>query len=537
MKSAAAVSLLLLCGVVAGAEPDNTLEQLRQVSKDLSETLKHFRSHLDEEISRLDHADARVDAAASEGMQAAVRKFVTFRILAARGAESHSPVLADLDELQRLILQARQCALDSTAVLRSLAVVPVIDLDHREEAQVKARHDALVKARTAAERAAKQAWLTLPISFEEDGSADDIVQRAWDLGLSRSAAILPLRIPPGRRVTILKTDSYRMGITDSGREDQNGRHLFYQEEWVQRGPSVIRKRWRVALDTRTGEHLLLRHYAPVEVQGSLKDLYEQANRNSSWRIEPSEDAPRPSLQEAAAVVAELSKSRLAVTAAAHQFAQVVETALAHNDQHGATDGGLPDSFRAALFAIRGHLARVPGILAAENEVRHATETAESNTVEVERLAAWANRVPADSREAAEWDALQQRAEREIDLLRTDEAAASASLPPDSLEGEARFPAFYKNTIVRLRRLASKDSRDGLVRFVQEIWQPAKSMPELRGVQRTAVLVTVDPKTGVQTIAGAKTTYYSAAPGDPIEQVFDEHAADELLSWRTASLPD
>jgi hypothetical protein len=63
------------------------------------------------------------------------------------------------------------------------------------------------------------------------------------------------------------------------------------------------------------------------------------------------------------------------------------------------------------------------------------------------------------------------------------------------------------------------------------------MPELRGVQRTAVLVTVDPKTGVQTIAGAKTTYYSAAPGDPIEQVFDEHAADELLSWRTASLPD
>jgi len=532
-KLAVAVSVLMACLVLAGdPQADSTLVQLRRVTKDITEALKCLHSHLDEEIARHDHADARVSGAA-EDMRAAVRKFVAFRILAARGEQSQSLVLDDLDALQRLIVEARHQVLDSTAILRNLAVAPVAQLDRREEAEAKARHDALVKARAGAERAALQALAALPLAQAEDRSAEETVQKAWNL-VNTGAAILPLRIPSGKRVLLLQTDSYRMAMTDSGHQDENGRRLFYQEEWVQRGPSVIRRRWRVALETRTGEHILLRRYVPDELQGSVIDLYQQSERNSLWRMEPPEQSTRPSLQEVESALTELANLRMTVVSAGRQFTRMVEAELERNDQQCVTDGGLPDSFRATMFAIRAHLARVPGILAAENEARFAIGTAEGRVAKVERLAAWANRVQAGSPEAAKWAALEQRAETEIDSLRAAEAAAVASLPPIASEGEARFPALDKDTIVRLRGQSWRDSQDGLVRFVQEIWRSAKPMPGLRGVQRTAVLVSVDPKTGAQMIVDAKTTYYSAAPGDPIEEVFDEHAADELISWRVAN---
>jgi hypothetical protein len=78
--------------------------------------------------------------------------------------------------------------------------------------------------------------------------------------------------------TVIKEASYRMAATDSGVEDNPGRHIFYQEEWARRGVSVVRYRWRVAVETVTGQHVLLKRYPPLELRGSLDDLYSHRDR-------------------------------------------------------------------------------------------------------------------------------------------------------------------------------------------------------------------------------------------------------------------
>ena len=70
---------------------------------------------------------------------------------------------------------------------------------------------------------------------------------------------------------LINEPSYRMAMTDAGIEDGPGRHIFYQEEWVQRGVSVMRYRWRVAVDTASGQHILLKRYPPLELHGALED--------------------------------------------------------------------------------------------------------------------------------------------------------------------------------------------------------------------------------------------------------------------------
>jgi hypothetical protein len=46
------------------------------------------------------------------------------------------------------------------------------------------------------------------------------------------------------------------------------------------------------------------------------------------------------------------------------------------------------------------------------------------------------------------------------------------------------------------------------------------------------LILVDPRTGNQATAGMGTAFYKAAPENLLEEIFDEHAADEvsLGSW-------
>jgi hypothetical protein len=78
----------------------------------------------------------------------------------------------------------------------------------------------------------------------------------------------------------------RIALTDSGVEDNQGRRLFYEEEWMTRqgsiaratgtGPAgiVVLMRWAVAVNTTTGQHTLLRRYEPRELQGDVDGLYE-----------------------------------------------------------------------------------------------------------------------------------------------------------------------------------------------------------------------------------------------------------------------
>lgn len=278
------------------ADSNEAIEGLRQVSKQLTASVKVFNTHLGEAIARHDRAhragngqpppSADFDLASGplDTMFSAVRKLAAFRILASR-SETYNPVaLADMDRIQQLIVEARSKVDASTAILRRLLVVPVQELDRRSEAPLRASHDRLLKARAAAEDAATRALLVLPVAEPETDAKDENAQTIWDLltralpshkanTLPAPEPAIPIRLEHRHRVTLVNDNGFRIAITDSGIEDTRGRHLFYQEEWAQRGSSVIRFRWQVAVDTATGDHILLRRYPPLELEGSLDELY------------------------------------------------------------------------------------------------------------------------------------------------------------------------------------------------------------------------------------------------------------------------
>jgi hypothetical protein len=395
----------------------------------------------------------------------------------------------------------------------------------------------LLKARVAAEEAAKRAMLTLPIDMQNvdqpDATApEDIAEKAWDL-LGRALPVqkqpvstapqqpvpaVPIRFERRKRVTLINEFSYRMAMTDSGIEDSHGRHIFYQEEWVQRGQSVIRFRWRVAVETATGEHILLKRYPPRELQGALDSLYGHRDRDYVWYLEPPDDATEPTRDEIDAALADVARSREAVHAAALDFKTWVRNAMAKQD----VDTGLPDGMRQRLFAIRAHLARVPAILDAESTVRRSISQAEIAVRDLEPLAAWANRIP-----GAEWAQLLDRSDREIDSTRNAETEAMRTLPPDSARAEDQFPALDKNVIIRIRNPRSKNPGDKTVRCLQEVWRMETGPIGTREVRRIVSLIIVDPGTGNQTRVGAATRVYKASPEDFLEEIFDEYAANEV----------
>jgi hypothetical protein len=572
LRGAIGLMLLLAGGMVlqaSGTSADRsdavtTIERLRQLSKELSEAVRRFHSHLDEAIARYDHgyrpdqdrqvhgADAGIAGGPPDIMLSTVRKFAAFRMLAMRSERYEPPALQDLDQIEALILSARKLSSESSSILRRILVVSVKDLDPRKDSSPKTLHDQLIKGRAALEEAAKQAYLALPIDIPEGTSPEERKQKAWDLLVSGSPvreghveapaqarkpagpeSTIPLRIAHRKRFTLVSEPSYRMALTDSGLEDGNGRHIFYQEEWVQRGMSVIRSRWRVAVDATSNAHILIKRYPLLEMSGVLDDLYFPINRDSLWYLEPAEEVqPAPAQVESA--LSEVEASRAAIGTAVVDFRNAVRYTLARHDQRHAAatdsqlDAGMSESLRQTLFTIRAHLAGVPTIIEAENKVRQAIGQAVRAVADLEELAAWDNRLTEWAADAAEFDRLLQRSDREIDLERIAETEALRALPPDATEMAARFPELQKDTIVRIRRLAAPNPGDGLVRFLQEIWCLASPMPGLREVRRSATLVAVDPGTGDQMLTGSKTKYYARAPGEPLEQAFDEYSADDLL---------
>jgi hypothetical protein len=551
------------------SDTDRAIEGFRQVARDLNDSVKAFYKHLEQAIARHDHgyktengrpvqgADVDLIGGPPDVTWAAIQKFVSFRMLASRkeGRAVHDPAVADLERIEQLILETRKRVEASTPVLRRLLIVSVGDFDAQNDAAVKPRHDQLLKARLVAEEAAKRAMLALPIEQPEAGAPEDNAEKAWDqLGRlfprqsasalsvpeekgdltsksqTQTAPAVPIGFERRKRVTLVNEISYRMAVTDSGIEDDQGRHIFYQEEWVQRGQSVIRFRWRVAVETETGQQILLKRYPPRELTGDLEELYGHRDRDYAWYLEPPDDSPEPTRDALDSALAEVAHNREAVHAAAQTFKNGIGEALAQQDRLNASvkeppvDSGLPDGMRQRLYAIRAHMARVPAILESENAVRRAISQAESSVRNLEPLAAWSNRI---SNPPPDWVQLLDRSDWEIDSVRNAETEALRSLPPDSSRTSEQFPALDKNVIIRMRRLRSKNAQDLSVHCLQEIWRMETKSIGTREVRRIVSLILIDPQTGNQTRVGSATRYYKASDGDLLEEIFDEYAADAV----------
>ena len=54
------------------------------------------------------------------------------------------------------------------------------------------------------------------------------------------------------------------------------------------------------------------------------------------------------------------------------------------------------------------------------------------------------------------------------------------------------------------------------------------MPGASSVRRTATVMVIDPTTGAQTRAASSTKYYPIGPGDILEEIYDQYAAQELI---------
>jgi hypothetical protein len=557
------LELLLVC-VLAARTPtppnnvfdvDSAIADLRKVARDLNEAVKLFHFHIDEIIEKSDRGYQSVNGRPTEAadfdlmggpadvVQETQRKFVAFRMLASRNERYQPRALADLDRIQSLIAQERKRAGDVTGILSRLLVVSARDIDPRRDAEIKARHDQLVKSRAAAEEAAKRAWMAMPIDLPEADSPEEAQQKAWDL-LIRSESVpkatqqtrnndpapaIALHIERRKRTILVNYASYRMALTDSGLEDDSGQHVFYQEEWVQRRLSVIQMRWRVAVDTRTGRHILIKRYPRLEWQGLIDDFYGSFDLHHLWYIEPPADGSQPAPVQVESALTEVVNSRLEIRAATDGYRKAIRNSLARTVNELPLDPDLPQSLRETLFAIRGHLARAHNVLDAEGRVWNSIEEGRRTAGNLEQLIAWANRIPdRRSARATEWDGLLERADREIDSQRTTEEQAVASLPPQTSHAEEQFPALGKDLIVRIQRLPARNSTERLMRCRQEIWRlESRGVHNSSEIRRTATVVVVDPDSGEQVQTGSRTERYTAAPSEELEEVFDEYAADEL----------
>jgi hypothetical protein len=561
-----AVGLAAQDAAVGPGEINKAVDDLQRISNELNRTLKLLDTHLDDFIAHYDSsyragrlqvqgADCDVGSGESNGGHAAVRKLVLARMLAARSLEYNPAPLADSSRLQDLIVEARKRIDASDGVIRRMPVISVKSLGRREEAEWKSKHDQLLKARTAAEEAARQAILALPVDLPEAASPEEAKDRAFELivtgrvRLEKSAGqpvspaaiangpSLPIRWERNKRITLIREPGDRMMLTDPGTEDRKGRHLFYQEEWVQSGVMAVKiLRWRVAVDTATGRHILIKRYPPRKLRGDIENASSLWDQDYLWRLEPPEDSTEPSRVEVESALSELGRDREQLHAAIQDYREAIRNALAHNDRLQAAenqavpDAALAQELREKLFAIRGHLARAPAILEHEKRVGGAIDHLAESVQKLESLAAWANRATLDEPEpptkssASGWETLQQRSDDEIEMVIRIRAEASATLPPDLSPSEAKFPALQRGAIVHIIR---QPSRGSTFRCLQEIWRFGFAGRGGRRVERIATLIAIDSMSGIQKVLGTGTRYYSADRDDSLEEVFDQYAAQDV----------
>jgi hypothetical protein len=555
-------------------ELDKATASLRQVADDLSGAVKLFQTHLDREIAvhdrgyrtesgrRIPGADDDLAAGLpSELGEAAVRKLFAGRMIAARRPGYEPVPLSDSDRIQSLIAEARSRIAVGNGVMRRFFVIPAKELSSRSTAELKAKRQEWLKARYDAEEAAKKAFVALPAALPAADSAQQQRDRAWDLMVTKlprdakpsgeapdsspaAAGSLPLRFENGKRITLLNQLCCRVTLTDSGMEDAQGRHLFYQEEWVRRPGNQARgalsgaariailMRWAVAVNPATGQHTLLRRYAPREMRGDFDDLYRLQGTDYSLTAElPARSAP-VSTPELISALAAVDRSRQELQDAIAGFQRQVRDALARNDSLLAgrdqlpLDDELSNELRQRLFAIRSRLAAAPVMLDAENNIRRAAERAAVNVRTLEALVAWVNgNVLERDTPAPDSHTLLDALNRSDDAIHGTRALAQealAALPPDvSTPSGGQFPALKKDVIVRIRR---QESAAGTVRCRQETWGFSASVRGAREVKRTIVSIDIDPKSGSQIPAGREVKYYRIDPGEVLEEIYDQNAA-------------
>lgn len=563
-------------------DPAEAIADLRQVAKDLTETVRLYQVHLDREIAlhdrgyrteagrRIPGADADLFSGPSIIAQDAIHKLFAARMIAARKPGYAPAALTDADRLQFLILEARARIERANRVMRQFMMISAGNLNSATEADARVRRLELLKARDAAVDAAKKALVTLPVEMPSADSPEELRETAWDLigpsaispdapastqpaspqqAPSQAKALentiaLPLAFEQGKKMILLRGPFRRITLTDSGLEDQRGRRLFYQERWEQGMGVTSVNRWAVAVDTATGQHTLLRHYETHQFREELESVYQSQGRDYPFQAKLPGQVKLPemsisrSLPEVSAATDEAANAREALNDAVASYKKEIREALAQNDaslaaqDQPALDDELPDGVRENLFAIRAHLAGTASILAAENAVRRGVERVTGRLATLDAMVAWVNgnaleqESPGRGDTRALLEAL-NRSDSELYLTRSLEREALAALPPDGAGPEARFPSLMKDVIVRIRGVRDGSTGPaGTVRCRQEVWRMAGWIKSERQVKRTIVLVDIGKKTASQIPAAREVRYYRAGPEDILEAVYDEYAAQQ-----------
>ena len=540
MRARRLILSLWFAATLCAADTD-VAASLRHIATELNDAVRRCNAHLDREISQYDRAsrtsagrripgaDLDLMGGPTDTVQIAMRKLFEARVIATRRPGYEPPSLADCERIQALIVEARAQIEIGSATLRRLQVVSAADLNPRTQAEQKLRLRELLKARNAVEEAAKRAFVALPVALPSADSSDEQRERAWDLMVAKmpinrggpsdvktpspANPILPIHFEQGRRITLVNEHSCRVTLTDSGMEDTQGRRLFYQEEWIARQSVVILFRWAVAVNTKTGQHTLLRSYGPREFRGTLDELYER--QPSAYTASNPKPVP-PSMPELNRAIAALERSRNELSRALRNYRSQIENTFA---QSQACDPDLPQDLRANLFTIRARMAHVAAFVDAEANVRNAADRASDNDRLLEALVAWVNgdaivRDIPESESRALQEAL-ARSDFGIRETRALEREALAALPPDLSESEAQFPALRKDFIVRMTRA------NGALR--QEVWTVAASAGP-REAKRTTVFIDIDPGSGTQTPKAKDVKRYRLDPGETLEEAYEEYAS-------------
>jgi len=559
----------------AGAnDPEKIIAELRRLTNELNAAVKRFQTHVDQEIAlhdrayrtaggrRIPGADDGLIGGQADVVQAAIRKLFAARMISVRRPGYEPAALADFDEIQRLIEEARDRINNSNNAVRRLYIVSAKELSSGNYAEQKLRHTDLLKARTAAAEAAKRAFVSLPIALPGADSPEEQRDKAWETMIARQPLTRDqaytvkgrpdysdragVRFEEGKRITLINEHFCRVTLTDSGLEDSRGRHLFYQEEWVTRQGSVARTtgngpagivvvmRWAVSVDARTGQHALLRQYEPREFSGDFNDVYELQSADYITKGPAPERAAPPTIQEAAGVVAQVERSREEINRALVDFRRQIKDGLKDNatrldaENKTALDDELPNDLREKLFAIRGHLAGAGSILDPEKNVRLAIARAAGRVRELEALVAWVNGSALEQEgpdnEGRPLLDLERQCDAEIYAIRAAEREALAALPPEIVAPEGQLPALKKDLIVRMRGMGKLAVADSTKSLRQELWQIEGSAGGSKQVKRTINIVEIDLKSGRQIPAAREVEYYPMDAGDTLEQIYDENAA-------------
>jgi hypothetical protein len=539
--------------------PDQLTADLRRIAFELGESVRQFQADLDREMALHDRGyrtgDGRRIRGADTGFMggpadvtlSTVQKLIAARMIAARRTGYEPSPVADSDRIQSLIEKARDDIARANDSMRQFFVVSAKDLNSRADLQARTRRNELAKARTAASEAARKALAVLPVDLPSEEPSQDRLDKTLNIAVGSLPAgkndgaraggpphpsagatpedfVLPIRLSPGQKVTLVREPFRRVALTDSGIEDGSGRRLFYQEEWAQHQGATTLKRWAVVVDTATGQHALLRQYDTREFAGELDDAYRWYGNLASARMEIP-DTP-PAQRDIAPALADTDRARSELDRTLKSYQALIREASEQARIESSLDSDLPTALRETLFAIRGHLARAGEILAAEGNVRRAGERTEGKVEVLEALVAWSDGFVPDGESSTDESRVAREALNRSDAViaaaRSLERDARAALPADVSQPEAQFPALMKDMIVRLR--GASGEHPGTAHCRQELWRMDISKKGAREVRRSISLIDIDTVTGNQIRISEDVTRYPLGVGDTLESIYDENSA-------------